>query len=248
MDDPVKYQMIYKWIKGAAILALLGVSEVAIATNHCIIFPRESTNPVVEVCEHDTQFKFRIGDDVTVFESQQFKTKISIAIGEWLDKHDLSEAKLESGKVEIWMSVPESNPTAAQPRAIVETLHGKLSFWFDLHAGEWSLDDKESAVLGKDDYPNSFGHRPSRVIVKAQKGVSSATATEALLDAGAHEVSEQGGGWYAASCDVFNERTVAALALKTHADVLQYAQVNSVVECIADRQMAFQFKMNSLND
>lgn len=233
-------------IRGAAIFMAIGVSEVAIATNSCVVFPRESKNPVVEVCHNDVEITFRIVDDITRFESDQFKSRVMESIRAWLTKHGKSDALIDDSAVEIWMTVPESDPAAAQPRAVVTTSFGKLSFWFDLKAQEWILKDKETAVLGEQNYPDSFGYRPTRVLAKAQSGISGKQAKAALMDAGANGVTEQGGGWYAATCDVFQEVAVAERALKTHDGVLEYAQVNSVFEWIADRQKAFDFPTNQV--
>ncbi len=142
------------------------------------------------------------------------------------------------------MSVPEANPAAAQPRAIVDTTAGRVSFWFDLKADHWEFFDEEAAILGDATYPESFGYRPLRILIRAQPGVSSSAVEAALTQSGATNVSNDGYSWYSATTDLFAEKEVAFRILKNHNDILKYAQINSVVEWIADRQMAFSFSGN----
>jgi hypothetical protein len=136
-----------------------------------------------------------------------------------------------------------ANPAAAQPRAIVQTSQGKLAFWFDLKASNWVFTDKETAVLGKTSYPDSFGHRPSTVLVKAHENTSAADLEAALVQQGAKQVIHNGNGWYVATCGLFGEKSFSDLATKSRPDVIKSAQTNSVMEWIADRQMAFSFPM-----
>lgn len=234
-----------KWVKGSAAFIFLSVSEVAIGSPHCVTFPRSSPNPSVEVCETQTHLRFRIGETVTEFEQDNFKSRLSLAIISWLSEHNIPATSIQSSVVEIWMTVPESNPLAAQPRAVVSTDRGNLLFWFDLNGGEWVLTDHETSILGEKRYPDSFGYRPQRILAKAAKGVQGSVAIDSLYRAGAKDVSYDGNGWYSASADVFEEQVIAARALEENSAVLQYAQVNNVYEWIADRQLAFEFKISS---
>jgi hypothetical protein len=139
------------------------------------------------------------------------------------------------------MSVPEANPGAAQPRAILNTADGLVSFWFNLTADRWEFHDSETAILGDTAYPKSFGHRPIQILVKSQANIPESDVVDALIEEGAVTVSNEGNGWYTAKGVVFKEESLAARSLKNHANILKYAQVNSVVEWIANRQMAFYF-------
>jgi hypothetical protein len=143
------------------------------------------------------------------------------------------------------MTVPEVNPEAAQPRFIVSTDAGTISFWFDLWTDDWAFSDKETAVFGSRNYPDSFGFRPQTVLIQAQQGVSSEQVRTALLNCGANQVVDQGGGWFHASANVFGETTLAANAQKSESTMIKTAQVNSVMEWIAHRKMALAFMLDA---
>jgi len=220
---------------------LLSGSEIALGD--CIKFPRDSDAPSVEVCTEDGVYAFRIFDDKTTFQKEDFESRLMIAAHSWLTSQE-TEASLTVGSpIQIWMSVPMANPAAAQPRAIVQTSQGKLAFWFDLKASTWVFTDKETAVLGKTSYPDTFGHRPSTILVKAHENTNASDLESALVQQGAKQVIHDGNGWYVASCGLFAEKSFSDLASKSRPDVIKSAQTNSVMEWIADRQMAFSFLM-----
>ena len=222
-------------------ITAMSAGETAIA--ECVSFPRQSADPVVEVCDENNIYSFRVAENTLTFEHSEFESKLSNAVTAWSAAHNLNPSDFTNSETQIWMTVPETSPEAAQPRAIVSTPNGNLSFWFDLWAGDWILNDAETAVLGSATYPDSFGYRPLKILAKGQPGASERDIMKALKSSGAVDVHEQGNGWYIASCELFKESHVATTALRRHSDVLKYAQINSVMEWIADRQMAFKFKL-----
>lgn len=233
---------------------LLGIaflfSQAAQAAEVCVAFPRDTQSdstkiPAVEVCTTEEVYRFRIVDRTTVFQKHEFESRLNQAVFRWLEEHNLNQNLVSSSNVYIWLSVPEANPAAAQPRALVDTQKGYLSFWFDLNADEWILTDQETAVLGSSKYPQSFGHRPQVVLAKAQNEANYAEVVMALTAVGASEVTDLGSGWYSAKTKLFEEKFVAVNAVKFHGQHIRSAQANSVVEWIADRQMVFAFSVDS---
>lgn len=233
-----------KWFRFIAIIMTMSISEVAIATSDCIVFPRESANPAVKACEAETVYVFRIGEQKYVFEKDIFRHRIRQAAAEWLFSKDLLSLLEETTAIEVWLSVPESNPLAAQARAVFKTTLGNISFSFDVKSDDWSFRDESAAVLNDKTYPESFGYRPSKIFAKTFDGIPTSVVTDSLTDAGAVAIKDEGNGHYSATCRTFNEMAVVQEASKSHSDILKYVQVNSVYEWIADRQMAFRFSLD----
>ena len=225
----------------ASVIALMLMPTVAFGQIECTRFPRDSAAPVVEVCADQNQYRFRIGDFTRSFYREDFEHRLSNAVDAWLASHYESPEIISQSNVEIWMTVPEANPEAAHPRAVVATEKGQVSFWFDLSQESWVFSDKETALLDDATYPASFGHRPRRLLIKAHAGVPVGDIRDALNNEGVTEIESQGGDWYTAACQLFEESACASAALRNQPHVLKYVQVNSVVEWIADRQMAFSF-------
>lgn len=218
---------------------LLASSEMAFGS--CIKFPRDAEHATVEVCEHSDSYSFRIGDHTQSFLKEEFSQRLSNAARNWMSKHGQLASLPTSTMIQLWMTVPMANPEAAQPRALIQTASGWISFWFDLNKQDWEFEDHESAILDKEPYPTSYGHRPATVFVQSHPGTTLKSVESALLTHGAKSVRDRGNGVFEARCEVFNEKKLATEAGKM-TNVIKYAQVNSVMEWIADRQMAFSFK------
>lgn len=218
--------------------SILAGSEIAFGS--CIKYPREAETPTVEVCEHADSYSFRIGDHTRGFLKDDFARQISSAARVWLSRHGHQATLTRTASIQIWMSIPMANPEAAQPRALIETSAGLISFWFDLNKLDWEFDDNESAILGADKYPASYGHRPASVLVQAHANISTDTVERLLHQQGATSIVDKGNGVFEARCKIFDEKKLVASAAKL-TNVIKYAQVNSVMEWIADRQMAFAF-------
>jgi hypothetical protein len=240
-------------------VGILGITEIAQSAQHptidselqpqtCVGYPENDANPPVEVCKTKDSYSFRILDDLKIFARLDFEERVSNAAALWLSSHNKESTLLAHSSVQIWMSVPESSPGAAQPRAIITTSAGRISFWFDLAADHWEFNDAETAILGEGNYPDSFGYRPLRILVKAQPGVPASEVEASLRAEGAKKVTIDGNGWYSAFSTLFDEKNVAVRAHQNHPTVINYAQVNSVVEWIADRQMAFYFTYSPQDD
>jgi hypothetical protein len=209
----------------------------------CVNFPEGSTNPVVSVCETESDYIFHIGDAVRSFPRGLFESRLTHAARKWFESQKMTTELLAGASARIWMTVPEVNPEAAQPRLIVTTPAGSISFWFDLWSDEWVFADKETAVLGRKTYPESFGYRPKMVLVQSTDGASEDQVKAALLSCGAERIESRGGGWFTAFARTFEETSLAANARKSHSSTIKMAQVNSVMEWIADRKMVLSFKI-----
>jgi hypothetical protein len=136
-----------------------------------------------------------------------------------------------------------ANPEAAQPRMIIPTSRGNVSFWLDLEANDWRFQDRESAILDQKNYPETFGYRPGVVLVEAKSGIDHHELEQSLMDHGATSVIETRPGSFKVQCKTFGENSLVRSATKL-SSMVKYAQVNSVMEWIADRQMAFVIPSN----
>ena len=136
-----------------------------------------------------------------------------------------------------------ANPEAAQPRMILPTSRGNVSFWLDLEAADWRFQDRESAILGKNQYPETFGYRPGIVLVQAKSGIDHQELEQSLVEQGATSILETRPGSFQVRCKTFGEKSLVSSAIKL-SSMVKYAQVNSVMEWIADRQMAFVIPTN----
>lgn len=222
------------------LLSVMASSEIAFGS--CIQYPRDSEDPIVEVCEHSDSYIFRLGDMSRAFSKEEFRLSIQRAAFNWLSEHDQAAILPATSVAQIWMSIPMANPEAAQPRALILTSSGWVSFWFDLNKMDWEFADRESAIIGKESYPKSYGHRPGFIMVQSHSTASAESVEEALLNLGAITVVHRGQGVLEASCKIFDERELAERA-RSRSDMIKHAQVNAVMEWIADRQMAFSFNL-----
>jgi hypothetical protein len=210
-------------------------------TTHCVGFPENSPTPPVEVCSDGESYTFKITDSTIVFNRQDFEERVASAASLWLSSHNQSIKLLTPSAIQIWMTVPEANPAAAQPRAVVETTAGRVTFWFDLTEENWEFHDSETAILGDAMYPDSFGYRPLKILAKSQPDIPEAAVVAALVKEGAKNVINEGSSWFSATGGLFKEKAIAFRSIQNHGNVLKYVQVNSVFEWIADRGVVFSF-------
>jgi hypothetical protein len=213
----------------------------------CTTLPEDSPDPVITVCATDTDYHFTIGDRSRSFDRQVLESKLASATTRWLSAHGLTTEWLLAKPAQLWLTVPEANPEAAQPRFIVSTSAGSIGFWFDLWAEEWVFSDRETALFDTVNYPQSYGYRPQTILIQAHPGKNPEQVREALMACGAKAVVDQGNGWFHASGAVFGERALAADVKTRQSSVVKIAQVNAVMEWIAHRKMVFTFDMN-MND
>ena len=221
--------------------AVMLSSEVILGA--CVKFPRDAEIPVVEVCEQEDVYSFQIGDVTRRYDKATFASLSKTAASDWLANADDSVIVDSSSPIQIWMTVPMANPEAAQPRMIVPTSRGNVSFWLDLDTVDWRFHDRESAILGKNQYPESFGYRPGIVLVQAKSGIDHQELEQSLVEQGATSVLETRPGSFEVRCKTFDEKSLVSSAIKL-SSMVKHAQVNSVMEWIADRQMAFVIPTN----
>ena len=232
------------WVQLIAITMGFLVSEVALGAGSCTLFPRGSSNPIVAACEEPHEYQFRFGDQSYSFIKDEFQARIRSAADLWFKHHDLSSMVEQVTKVEVWLSVPEANPLAAQGRAVFHGPEGNVSFSFDVKSNEWVFHDTVAAILGKNTYPQSFGHRPSTILVKSNPNASPSVVISSLIDSGATSATHIGGTNYHALSQAFQEDSLIRSIHANQLDVISAAYMNSVFEWIADRQMVFQFNLN----
>jgi hypothetical protein len=234
----------HNWVRLTAIALGFSMSEVAIAEISCTGFPQGSPNPIVEACELESDYEIRLGDETFIYSKHSFQDRIQEAARHWLATRQPSSELVPDTEIQIWLSVPESNPLAAQGRALVKTSRGNVVFSFDPRHADWVFQDSSTGILDSNLYPSSFGHRPSKILAKARTGSTPSAVIDSLMQAGAISATHEGKDYYITSCNPFEETQVARQAIKSNKDILQDVQVNSIFEWIADRQKIFEFRAN----
>jgi hypothetical protein len=229
------------FLRVVTLTAFLGFLPGPATAQSCLLFPENSDSPVVKICDSGDQYVFRVDERLREISKTEFQKRMRESLADWLERHHHPAGFDHALRFEVWMSIPEVNPAAAQPRVVVSNGTVSLSFWIDLWSDDWRFNDQEAAVLGTARYPESFGYRPCAVLVQSQPNADPRAVITALEKSGATGVRIDGGGWYKATTGALEEAKVAAAAGKSYGDVIKLAQVNSVMEWIAHRGMAFGF-------
>ena len=217
--------------------------------SNCKNIPEQSDAPLAIYCEDQDSYSFDLAGDQISFSKHEFQTRLSRAIKLWWAAHGLSQASLTYSDINVWLSIPEANPQAAQARAVVMSPIGHVSLSFDLHDEEWRLSDQEAGVLDRYNYPDSYGWRPQQLMISFNPGTSREQATTLLQKAGIKLAEETSPGWYKAETKIFDES--AAIHRLTQYDrmsgYVRSSQLNKLFEWIAIRGRTVHFNMNSID-
>lgn len=226
--------------------AALAVSSRLLAT--CIGIPEQSDAPLVTYCETDTSYSFDLGGDHLTFSRPDFDERLRTAVQTWWAAHGLDSKALASGHVDVWISAPEANPSAAKARAVVFSAQGNASLSFDLNDQDWVLHDAESAILDHSDYPETFGWRPTQVMVAFVAGTDLHKASQLLSLAGMTLKQETSPGWYKAETKIFDETPAInrLMQFDRWTKLVKSAQTNQLFEWIAVRGKTVQFQMSAV--
>ncbi len=215
----------------------------------CKNIPEQSDAPLAIYCEDQDSYSFDLAGDQISFSKHEFQIRLSRAIKLWWASHGLSQTSLTYSNVDVWLSIPEANPQAAQARAVVISPLGHVSLSFDLHDDEWLLSDQEAGVLDRYSYPDSYGWRPQQLMISFNPGTSHEQATILLQKAGIRLSEETSPGWYKAETKIFDESS--AIRRLTQYDrmsgYVRSSQLNKLFEWIAIRGRTVHFNMNSID-
>ena len=211
----------------------------------CIGIPEQSDAPLVTYCETDTSYFFDLGGDQLTFARSEFENRLRASIQAWWSAHGLNSQALASSHVDVWISAPEANPSAAQARAVVFSSIGHASLSFDLNDQDWALHDEESAILDQSSYPETYGWRPQQVMVSFVSGVDLNKASQLLTHAGLKLKQETSPGWYKAESKIFDETASInrLMQLDRWTKLVKSAQTNQLFEWIAVRGKTVHFAM-----
>ena len=231
------------------LLALCGTcaSAVYARSESCTTIPEGSTveDAAVVACETPLSYKIRITDDTFTFSKREFRTRLGAAISQWwLTRHeDLQE--LARAPITIWMNVPDSNPSAAQARAIVHLRESTLAISFDVRSSNWVVSDGQVAVLGGQEYPQTFGWRPSQLLVQMTPDADKSLLVQDLRVLGVTLSSSSTGRWLEAETALFDEQTARERIDAWDPKHIKVAsvEVNSLFEWIAWRSEVFHFTL-----
>lgn len=230
--------------KSFVLIALLSVPSPSFAV-HCRGIPEQSEAPLATYCETDDSYVFDLSGNKISFAKPEFKGRLSESIQEWWSQHGLDQQSLSLSHVEVWLSVPEANPAAAQARAVVFSPLGNVSLSFDLNNDSWNLVDREAAILDRSSYPQTYGWRPQQVMIAFNKGTDPTKAAVLLNHAGLKLGPETSPGWYIAESKIFDETNAInrLMQLDQWTKLVQSAQTNQLFEWIAVRGKTVQFDM-----
>lgn len=230
-------------------IALMGTQSYAA---ECSAIPEKSDSPLVHFCETDDLYSFDLSGDLLTFNKQDFETRLTSAIRLWWSRSALGTNNLSGAHVEVWLSVPETNPQAAQARAVIFSAIGNVSLSFDLHDQAWELFDQQAAILDNASYPDTYGWRPKQVMVSFENGTDLGKASLLLKRAGLTLKQEVSPGWYMTESRIFDETaaTNRVVQYDRWTKFIKSAQTNMLFEWIGARGKTVQFNMssNTLND
>ena len=213
----------------------------------CVNIYSSPESIIATICESDTSYEFTVGGDPISFDKNQFRQDISLAIADWWTGHNQSLQLLKNSKIEVWLSVPEANPAAAQARAIVLTGKGRVSLSFDLQAGVWIIGDTNAGILAEKTYPESYGWRPQQLLIATKTGADAIETGRILLESGITLGAESSPGWFQAQTKFMDEQA-SIKRLKTldkHQNYVRSAQLNTLFEWIAYRGRCFSFNWSA---
>lgn len=210
----------------------------------CVGFPEQTEPPLATYCENENTYSFDLGGDHLTFAKQEFQTRLTQSISQWWLNHGLPIAALNHVNVDVWLSIPEVNPQAAQARAVVFTPLGNANLSFDLHEQNWKLSDQEGAILDRAVYPQSYGWRPQQVLLSFVADTPHDAIASLLKKSGIALGEEMSPGWFRAETAVFDESAaIRRLTLFDQSGYIRSAQLNKLVEWIAIRGRTVHFNM-----
>lgn len=207
----------------------------------------DSDAPLVTYCETETSYFFDLGGDQVVFSKTEFESRLRASVQNWWSAHSFDAKSLASSHVEVWITAPEANPSAAQARAVVFSTMGNASLSFDLNDKDWVLRDEESAILDRSSYPETYGWRPSQVMIAFAPGADATKTSQLLSRAGLKLGQETSPGWYKAESKMFDETGAInrLMQLDRWTKLVKSAQTNQLFEWIAVRGKTVQFQMSA---
>lgn len=225
---------------------LLGCYSSPAAADACVYVPSKET-PAVTACETDDRFTYDITGNAYSYAKETYAARLNDMLATWLASVGL--AAPEDATIELWLAVPEASPGAAQGRAVLRSSTLNLVWYLSLHPDEWTLADRDVGILPRGGvYPQSFGHRPRQLLVKA-RGDDETTRRALLAAHGAINPEPYALGWSTYDTAAAVELAVSSEAMgdpKTAA-LVERVEVNHIVEWIAVRQLAFTFAFSPMS-
>jgi hypothetical protein len=221
------------------ILVMFGSYSSIAQAQSCLYIP-SAESPAVSACDVGENYTFDITGSTYAYAKDAYQARLNGMLADWLAAEGLEAP--DGAVVELWLAVPEANPSAAQARAVLRSPSLNLVWFLSVHPDEWTLAGRDIGILAGGAYPQSFGHRPGQLLVKAKGGSEAARA--ALLAAyGATTPEAYVSGWSIYHTQAAAELVVAdsVLADPRSATLIERIDPNSVVEWIAMRQLAFTF-------
>jgi hypothetical protein len=180
-----------------------------------------------------------------VFSKDDFEQRVSGAIANWWLGHGRSIKDLQGAQLRIWLTLPESSPSAASGRVEVWSIAGNFTLSFDLLAGEWTFVDGNAGLLGMNaTYPKSYGWRPHDILLSLEAGVGIADVEDTIRSLNLELIGLVSPGWYHLKTEFFKEQ-LSVEALRSDGRLvhkIRSVQLNNLTEWIGYRGSGIQFK------
>lgn len=210
----------------------------------CRNIPERPEQVVAEICEAAELYTFNIAGEKFDFQKLQFRSRLDNAILAWWTENGGARSALSGATIEVWLSIPDSNPGNAQGRAVLNVRgSGRVVLGFDLRAEEWTLSNTAAAILASESYPDSFGWRPTELLVSPTPSQSPEKVSDYLASQGINLAASLGNGWYEARTSFLDEASALRRSLDNdkNSDYIRAMRLNKVMEWVALRGQGFEY-------
>lgn len=174
------------------------------AANNCTFIPEKS--PVIKTCKEDGVLEIAGDSFSDRYELKTYQQKLSNTLSRWLSQRGISKDRYCGKSVELFLSVPEINPSMYALRVQVEFDEGPLLFTLPGNENMWQDSEVEGKVFLKGDYyPASYGYKAGSLLAKINENFNLAELKSYLNTFGADTGSHVSNGWISISTPIFEE-------------------------------------------
>lgn len=224
-----------------------------LANGECLSIPAKSENPPISFCETPESITYKVYDDYYTYDKKVYFSSLKkIALQSTLNA-GIPHARVESGNLQFWLSIPEINPAALQGRAAISTADFEIIINLPIFMEKWHDNTTGFvAINDKSFYPKAFGYSVGKLIL--------ATATELTdsdIETRLSEISPElqlkskiASNRYTVSLPPLTENRWASRLQANAEDPatrwIKSTELNQVVEWIAHRASVFSFSLSDV--
>jgi len=247
VDEEIDMKEHFKKILASGGLFLIMGNSQVYASSQCTYVPASERNSTVYACHTENDYQFEINGASLIYDKNTYQTNLSKYINTWVKTSD-SLTNFKNAHVELWLSVPELNPSATQMRALITTNQKKFIMFLSIRPEEWRTQDYNIGILNQNEsYPQSYGVKATSLLIKQQQNTSEDGFVTILSENGLHDITKFSGSWYQATTHAFGESAAVKKVMKSKKaqQYVEKIQTNAVVEWIALRELVFSFRLKS---